>query len=65
MEITFGRNHLAVEQNSYATNFLHGYIVYDLNSWPNNPLRIFTLRHYLFGATIIAKNSDKEKVVSK
>ena len=39
------------------------YIVYDLDNWPKILLRNFTLKNYLFGATNIAKNSDKSKWV--
>ena len=31
--------------------------------WPKILLRNFTLKNYLFGATITVKNSDKEKYV--
>ena len=36
-------------------------MVYDLDTWPNNRLRNFTLINCLFGATNIVRNSDKEK----
>ena len=38
-------------------------MVYDLNYWPKLPLRNFTLKECLFGATNIVKNSDREKYV--
>ena len=41
----------------------HFCIVYDWDIWPKILLRNFTLKNYLFGATIIVKNSDKEKYV--
>ena len=42
---------------------VHFCIVYDWDIWPKILLRNFTLKNYLFGATIIVKNSDKEKYV--
>ena len=45
------------------TKVLNVYIVYDLDAWPKIPLRNFTLKNCLFGATNIVKNSDKEKYV--
>ena len=35
---------LAVEQNNYATKIVNICIVYDLDNWPKNPLRKFTLK---------------------
>ena len=32
-----------------------------LDNWPNNPLRNFTLKNYLFGLTNIVSDNDKEK----
>ena len=37
------------------------YTVYDLDAWPRNPSNNFKFKNCLFGATNIAKNSDKEK----
>ena len=42
---------------------MNAYIAYDLDVSPNVPLRNFTLKNCLFGATNIVKNSDKEKYV--
>ena len=39
------------------------YIVYDLAAWPKNPTNHLKFKNYLFGATNIVKNSDKEKYV--
>ena len=39
------------------------YIVYDLDAWPRNPTNNFKIKNFLFGATNIVKNSDKEKYV--
>ena len=63
MGITFGKDPLAVEQNSYLTKMVDVYIVYDLAAWPRNPTNNFIFKNCLFGATNIAKNSDKEKYV--
>ena len=63
MEIIFDRHCLDVEQNNYATKIVNAYIVYELVTWPNNPLKNFTLKNCLFGATNIVKNSDKAKWV--
>ena len=37
------------------------YIVYDLDDWPKNYLRNFTLKKCLFGVNNIVKSNDKEK----
>ena len=37
------------------------YIVYELYDWAKIPLKNFTLKNCLFGATNIIKNSDKDK----
>ena len=39
------------------------YIVYDWNASPINPTNNFKLKTFLFGATNIVKNSEKEKYV--
>lgn len=41
--------------------FVNAYIIYDLISWPRSPLNIFTLKHSLFGATNIEKDTNKHK----
>ena len=51
---------LAVEQKNYLTKIVNVYIVYDLDAWPKIPLRNFTMKNCLLGATSIVKNSDKE-----
>ena len=43
------------------TKIVNVYIVYDLDAWPKIPLRNFTMKNCLFGATSIVKNSDKER----
>ena len=37
------------------------YIVYDLDDWPKNYLRNFTLKNCLFGVNNIVKSNNKEK----
>ena len=37
------------------------YIIYDLDACPGNRTNSFKLKSWLFGATSIAKSSDKEK----
>ena len=59
--IKFNEDSLAAEQNNYLTKIVSVYIVYDLAAWPRNPANNFNLKNCLFGATIIGKNSDKEK----
>ena len=59
----FYKDPLAVEQNNYLTKIVNVYIVYNLDAWPKLLLRNFTSKFYLFGATIIVKNSYKEKYV--
>ena len=54
---------LAVEQNNYLSKTVNVYIIYDLDVWPKVPLRNFTLKTCLFGATNTIKNSDKENYV--
>ena len=56
----FDKDHFAAEQNNYTTKILNAYIFYDLDTWPNNPLRNSTLKNCLFGATSAVKNSDKK-----
>ena len=47
---------LLVEHNNYASRIVNVKIVYDLDHWSKNPLIIF-----LFWATNIVKNNNKEK----
>ena len=61
--IKFDKDPLAVEQNNYVTKIGNAYIAYDLDIWPKIPLNNFKWENYLFGATNIVKNSDKEKWV--
>ena len=61
MRIKFDKESLAVDQNNYLTKTINVYTVYDLDDWSRNPTNNFKFRNCLFGATIIGKNSDKEK----
>ena len=63
MVIKFDKDASAEERNSYATNTVYDYIVYDLDAWPNNLLNNFKFKNCLFGATNMVNNSDKEKWV--
>ena len=59
--IQFNNTTLVVEQNIYVIKTVSAFIIFDLDSWPKIPLRNFTLKNCLFGATNRAKDSDKEK----
>ena len=63
IEIKFGKDSLAIEQNIYLTKIVNVYIVYDLDAWPKNPTNNFKFKSCLFGASNTVKNSDKEKHV--
>ena len=52
---------LVIEEINYASGIVYADIVYDLDNWPKNPLRNFTLNNFLFGATNTVKNNDKDK----
>ena len=49
----FNNTPVVVEQKNYTTKIVNVYIVYDLDNWPNVPLRNFTIKNCLFGATTI------------
>ena len=59
--IKFDDSILVVEKNNYIRKIVNIYIVYDLNTYPKNPLNNFALKNCLFGATNIVKNNVKEK----
>ena len=59
--IQFNSTFLVKQQNNYATKIVNVYIVYDLDNWPKNPLRNFTLKNCLLGLTNIVKDNAKEK----
>ena len=63
MEIKFDKDPLSVEQNNYLNKIGNVYIVYYLDLCPKNPTNNFKFKNYLFGATSIVKNSEKEKYV--
>ena len=44
VKIKFDKGPLILEQNNYAAKIVNAYIVSDLDSWSNNPLRNFTLK---------------------
>ena len=54
---------LAVEGNNYLTKIVNIYIVSELYTWSKDPTNNFKFKNCLFGATTIAKNSNKEKHV--
>ena len=60
MGIKFDKDPLAVEQTNYLNKIVNNYIVYDLHAWLRNTTNNFKFRNWLFGATRIVKNSDKE-----
>ena len=64
IEIKFDKDPLPVEQSNYLNKIVDVCVVYDLDAWPRNPTNNFKFKNYLFGATNIVKNSDKEKYVS-
>ena len=63
IQIKFDKDPLAVEQINYLTKIVNVCIAYELNDSPKNPSINFKLKNYIFGATNIIKNSDKEKYV--
>ena len=63
MGIKFDKDPLAVAENGYLSKIVNVYIVCDLDAWKRNPTRSFKFKNCSFGATSIAKNSDKEKYV--
>ena len=52
-----------MEQNYYARKIGNVYLVYCLDAWPRNPINNFKFKNWLFRATSVVKNSDKEKYV--
>ena len=61
--IKFDKDPSAVKQNNYATKIVNAYIVYDLDTWTNNPVRNVTFKKVLVWGDWCSKNSDKEKWV--
>ena len=63
IRIKFDKDLLTVGQNNYLTKIVNVCIVYDLDACPRNPINNFKFKDYLFEATNMVKNSDKEKYV--
>ena len=61
--IKFDKDLLVAEENNGLSKVVHVYIVFDLDACPRNPNNNFKFKNWLFGATNIVKNSDKEKYV--
>ena len=59
----FNRDPLVVEQNNYTIKIVNAYIVFELDTWPNNSLRNFILKNCLFEATKVVKNSGNTKLL--
>ena len=59
MGITFDKDPLVVKQINYLTKIVNVCIVYDLDTWPENPTNNFKFKNCFFGATNILRNSDK------
>ena len=56
--IKFDKDHLPVKQNNYLSKFVNVYIV--LDGSPRNPTNNFKITNFVFRATSILKNNDKE-----
>ena len=54
----FSSTSFVVKENNYTTKTINAFIVYNLDNWSKIPLKIFTLKYYLFGTTRIIKNHD-------
>ena len=54
---------MVVEENNYLGKIVNVYIVYDLDACSRIPTSNFKFKNFLFGATSIVKNSDKEEYV--
>ena len=63
MRTKFDKDSLAVEQSNYLNKVLNDYIFYELNGLPINPTNNLKFKSWLFGATNIVQNSNKEKSV--
>ena len=61
--IKFDKDLLVAEESNGLSKVVHVYIVFHLDTCPRNPNNNFKFRNWLFGATNIVKNSDKEKYV--
>ena len=47
MRIKFDKEPLPLEKNNYTTKIVKAYVVYDLDSWPNNPHKNFPIINLL------------------
>ena len=63
INIQFNNTSLVKDLNNIPTKIVNAYIVYDLDNWSKILFLNFILKNCLFGATKIAKNSDKNKWV--
>ena len=61
--IKLNKDLLAVEQNNWLTKIVNVYIVHNLDAWSRKPTNNFKFKNYLFRATNILQNSDKENYV--
>ena len=59
----FDKDQLAVELNNYLAKIVNAYIANDLDAWQRNFTYNFKFKNWLFGATSVVKNSDREKYV--
>ena len=46
----------------YSNFILNLYIVYELNTWPRNPVNNFTLKNCIFGTVKLVANTIKSKL---
>ena len=44
---------------NYATKVVNDYVVYDLNHWPQSPLKKFVVKNCLLGVTDVIKKMIK------
>ena len=63
MGIKLDKDSLAVEENGYLRKIVNVYIVYELDAWPRNPTKNFNFKSFIFRATSVVKNKEKEKRV--
>ena len=63
IELQFNNTLLVVELNNYTAKTVNVYIVSDLGYWPKIQRRNFTSKNFLFEATNIVTNNNKEKYV--
>ena len=61
--IKFDCSVLVAEESNYTNKFVNFYIAFDLDTWPKNPLRNFTLKNCFLGATNTVERHVKERFV--